>query len=286
MAANQKGVVTKVKGVGEVGRRIRDMGIAKGVLINITGSTDLGLYEINEAASLVYDLVSEDANIILGSVIDQDMGEDIMVTVIATGFEGPCISDNADNNIVSYEQEQAYHVQAHAAQVKQEVDQRIHGIHGARKEVRLRAAEQHKPEKIQQQPVPQHRQEEEVSVATQQVPAAAEVKRHEQSEQPVVQPVQQEASYDLHDLDTPTYLRKKAEQRQQVAAAEEKPKNQQDSPESDQIHVKPAEAKGDVKEEYKAEQNRGQYQEESPQPLNRRERRELKRRERYYQNMK
>lgn len=60
---------------------------AKGVLINISGNMDLGLYEINEAASLVYDLVNPDANIILGSVIDPSMGDEIMVTVIATGFE-------------------------------------------------------------------------------------------------------------------------------------------------------------------------------------------------------
>lgn len=60
---------------------------ARGVLINITGNTDLGLHEINEAAEVVYDLVSDDANIILGSVIDVEMGNEIMVTVIATGFE-------------------------------------------------------------------------------------------------------------------------------------------------------------------------------------------------------
>lgn len=60
---------------------------AKGVLINIAGSASLGLYEINEAASLVYELVSPEANIILGSVIDENMGDEIMITVIATGFE-------------------------------------------------------------------------------------------------------------------------------------------------------------------------------------------------------
>jgi cell division protein FtsZ len=60
---------------------------ARGVLINITGNMNLGLHEINDAAEVVYNLVSEDANIILGSVIDESMGDDIMVTVIATGFE-------------------------------------------------------------------------------------------------------------------------------------------------------------------------------------------------------
>jgi cell division protein FtsZ len=60
---------------------------ARGVLINITGNSDLGLHEIHEAVKVVYDLVSKDANIILGSVIDPNMGDEIMVTVIATGFE-------------------------------------------------------------------------------------------------------------------------------------------------------------------------------------------------------
>lgn len=68
---------------------LEDMSIngARGVLINITGNTDLGLHEINEAATLVHDMVSPDAQIILGSVIDQNMGNELMITVIATGFE-------------------------------------------------------------------------------------------------------------------------------------------------------------------------------------------------------
>jgi len=56
-------------------------------LINITGNVNLGLHEINDAASVVYELVSVDANIILGSVVDPEMGDEIMVTVIATGFD-------------------------------------------------------------------------------------------------------------------------------------------------------------------------------------------------------
>lgn len=60
---------------------------ARGILLNITGNKSLGLQEIHEAASIVHELVSEDANIILGSVIDESVGEDIIVTVIATGFD-------------------------------------------------------------------------------------------------------------------------------------------------------------------------------------------------------
>jgi cell division protein FtsZ len=59
---------------------------ARGVLINITGNSDLGLHEIHEAVSVIYEMVSKDANIILGSVIDPNIDDEIMVTVIATGF--------------------------------------------------------------------------------------------------------------------------------------------------------------------------------------------------------
>ncbi len=60
---------------------------AKGILINITGGSSLALHEVNEAASLVRDAVHEDANIIFGSVIDPDLDDEVIVTVIATGFE-------------------------------------------------------------------------------------------------------------------------------------------------------------------------------------------------------
>lgn len=60
---------------------------ARGILINITGNENLGLYEINDAAMLLYEMVREDANIILGSVVDNNVGDEIVITVIATGFE-------------------------------------------------------------------------------------------------------------------------------------------------------------------------------------------------------
>ncbi|CAH2212755.1 cell division protein FtsZ [Tepidibacter aestuarii] len=60
---------------------------AKGVLLNITGGDDLGLFEINEAASLVQEACDEEANIIFGAVINEDLGDELRITVIATGFE-------------------------------------------------------------------------------------------------------------------------------------------------------------------------------------------------------
>jgi cell division protein FtsZ len=59
---------------------------AKGVLINITGSSTMSLAEINDAVSIIQNEAHEDANIIFGAVIDEEMGEAVNVTVIATGF--------------------------------------------------------------------------------------------------------------------------------------------------------------------------------------------------------
>ncbi|OPJ56863.1 cell division protein FtsZ [Alkalithermobacter paradoxus] len=60
---------------------------AKGVLLNITGGSDLGLFEINEAASLVQEASDPEANIIFGAVIDEELKDEIRITVIATGFQ-------------------------------------------------------------------------------------------------------------------------------------------------------------------------------------------------------
>ncbi len=60
---------------------------AKGVLLNITGGEDLGLYEVNEAAELVAEAAHPDANIIFGAVIDEKLQDEVSITVIATGFD-------------------------------------------------------------------------------------------------------------------------------------------------------------------------------------------------------
>ena len=60
---------------------------ARGVIINITGGANLGLHEVNTAAELVQRSVDPEANIIFGAVIDESLDEDIVITVIATGFE-------------------------------------------------------------------------------------------------------------------------------------------------------------------------------------------------------
>ncbi len=62
---------------------------ARGILINITGSSSLKLSEVNEASTLIQDAAHEDANIIFGAVLDERLGDEVKITVIATGFKQP-----------------------------------------------------------------------------------------------------------------------------------------------------------------------------------------------------
>lgn len=62
---------------------------ATGIIINVTGGPDLSLYEVNEASTLITEAAHEDAEIIFGAVIDDNMKDEVRVTVIATGFQDP-----------------------------------------------------------------------------------------------------------------------------------------------------------------------------------------------------
>ncbi|MEG2582945.1 MAG: cell division protein FtsZ [Oscillospiraceae bacterium] len=61
---------------------------AKGVILNVTGGADLGILEVKTAAELVEEAADSDANIIIGAIIDETLGDEIQITVIATGFKG------------------------------------------------------------------------------------------------------------------------------------------------------------------------------------------------------
>ncbi|MEV0114744.1 cell division protein FtsZ [Streptomyces sp. NPDC050844] len=70
---------------------------ARGVLLSISGGSDLGLFEINEAAQLVSEAAHPEANIIFGAVIDDALGDEVRVTVIAAGFDGGQPPSKRDN---------------------------------------------------------------------------------------------------------------------------------------------------------------------------------------------
>src|ERR671916_604671 len=73
---------------------------AHGVLLSVAGSSDLGLFEINEAAALVSQAAHAEANIIFGAVIDDALGDEVRVTVIAAGFDGGMPKRRQEGNVL------------------------------------------------------------------------------------------------------------------------------------------------------------------------------------------
>ena len=71
---------------------------ATGVILNVTGGKDMGILEVKTAAELVEEAADKDANIIIGAIIDETMGDEIQVTVIATGFKGNVPNPGQDDN--------------------------------------------------------------------------------------------------------------------------------------------------------------------------------------------
>jgi cell division protein FtsZ len=60
---------------------------ARGILLNVSGPSDLGLFELNEAAEIISQSAHPDANIIFGAVVDDTLGDEVRITVIAAGFD-------------------------------------------------------------------------------------------------------------------------------------------------------------------------------------------------------
>ncbi|MDK8625367.1 cell division protein FtsZ [Corynebacterium appendicis] len=87
---------------------------AKGVLISVAGGSDLGLMEVNNAASIVEEKADEDANIIFGTIIDDNLGDEVRVTIIATGFD-----EKANARPQAPSQEQADQGASHAVEPQQ-----------------------------------------------------------------------------------------------------------------------------------------------------------------------
>ena len=75
---------------------------ARGVLLNITGPSSMGLFEMNAAAEIIHAVAHQDANIIFGTVIDDEMGDEVRITVIAAGFDrvdGPPVGRTGSGDV-------------------------------------------------------------------------------------------------------------------------------------------------------------------------------------------
>ena len=71
---------------------------ARGILFNVTGGESLKLFEVNQAAAIIKETAHPEVNLIFGAVIDESMGENLRITVIATGFEGQSLSETLSKN--------------------------------------------------------------------------------------------------------------------------------------------------------------------------------------------
>lgn len=158
---------------------------ARGVLLNITGGTNLGLHEISQAASIIYEQADEDANIILGSVIDKDMGDDVAVTIIATGFDESCPLE------VPIQTARRVQEERHQQPVREET-----------------VIEQVQKDEYQQEDidiqVKEHKQQEQKVVMQE--------AHHKNVQKQEIPHHNQNGHIDVNNLDVPTFMRKKMQQ--------------------------------------------------------------------------
>jgi cell division protein FtsZ len=92
-----------------ISSRLLDVTIdgARGILFNVTGSDDLSLFEVNEAAEIIRETAHPDANIIFGAVIDESLSEEVRITVVATGFDARDTPTGPQLRATSVQQPQA-----------------------------------------------------------------------------------------------------------------------------------------------------------------------------------
>ncbi|WP_076258849.1 cell division protein FtsZ [Intrasporangium flavum] len=188
---------------------------AHGVLLSIQGGSDLGLFEINEAARLVQEAAHPEANIIFGAVIDDALGDEVRVTVIAAGFDGGGPTrrddDRALGQVMGRSTSAAAPAPSHQAnhQAQQRPAQHSNGVPAAQP-----AAQPVQQQPVHQQPVqqPVHQQQ---PAAPQQLPTQQPAPQHQAppaqqspvAPRPAQQPPRQVTFEDSDELDVPDFLK-------------------------------------------------------------------------------
>ncbi len=149
---------------------------ARGILFNITGGADLTLFEINEAAAIIKESAHPDVNLIFGAQVDESMGDEVRITVIATGFEHSRVARRIDAQ--------------NAIPLRQPVQQ-----------PRTSAPQPQQPQQRMAAPLPQQNEPSPQERPIQQTPPTAPPQRGPQPQQPTI--------YDQDDIEIPTFLRKR-----------------------------------------------------------------------------
>lgn len=193
---------------------------AHGVLLSIQGGSDLGLFEINEAARLVQEAAHPEANIIFGAVIDDALGDEVRVTVIAAGFDGGGPTRRDDDRALGQVMgrstssaapapAQQSNYQAAQQRPAQPVQQHSNGV--AAQPAAQPMQQQPVHQQMHQQPVqqPVHQQQ---PAAPQQLPTQQQAPQHQVQQSPAAprpsqQPPRQVTFEDSDELDVPDFLK-------------------------------------------------------------------------------
>lgn len=166
---------------------------ARGVLLNITGGENLGLHEISAAATIIYERADQDANIILGSVVDPSMKDEVSITIIATGFTHKAPETALAQEIKAAVQTPEVQKQQPAVAAAQNAEQTV--VKVASLDVSAPKAEELKSATLDQEQIELEKmmQEDRAQEALMKTSATAD-------------------SLDLDDMDIPTFMRKKAQE--------------------------------------------------------------------------
>ncbi|USQ81488.1 cell division protein FtsZ [Ornithinimicrobium faecis] len=181
---------------------------AHGVLLSVQGGSDLGLFEINEAARLVQEAAHPEANIIFGAVIDDSLGDEVRVTVIAAGFDGGAPMQRSDDRALG---------QVQAGGTNRPPAQQGQPQQGQPQQRPAQQPQQGQPARAPQQaPAQQGQPQQQPAQAPQGQPQAAPAQQGQprpQQGQPAAQPQQpprqpQPVTFDdSDDLDVPDFLK-------------------------------------------------------------------------------
>jgi cell division protein FtsZ len=176
---------------------------ARGILINITGSSSLKLAEVNEASTIIQSAAHEDANIIFGAVLDEKMKDEVKITVIATGFR----TDHAQRKpervgAAAAALEQARTAQHYSATKNAPAEPAIR-----QREDRPYETRRSEPEHAAKPAAAQHAAHEDFEEGARLLPSEPEQPRQPAREANLNRSVSAEYSED--DLDVPAFLRKK-----------------------------------------------------------------------------
>ncbi len=194
---------------------------ARGILINITGSSSLRLAEVNEASTIIQSAAHEDANIIFGAVLDEKMKDEVKITVIATGFKGVTRHRESSNPVAEVvHQARATAATAHATyevpatREPQAAPARVEAVKSSQAESQ-RAADRPRtisyiPDNLDDIDSEIVRHAEPMDEAQIQARAAAVAGR---DEPPSIETVSSSVNitYDTDDLEIPAFLRKRGE---------------------------------------------------------------------------